>query len=121
MKIIERKVYYCEYCKYKSLSASVTSRHEKYCFNKPENHHKCFDFCIHLKKERVDNGFDYNNEIPKSKIEFTCLKTGKKMYSFIAEKKGIVFHLGKDVERMPLSCHLFEEHEPIEESEDYEY
>ena len=119
MKTIERKVYYCEYCSYKSLSASVTSRHEKYCFQKPGNFHQCFKHCNHLKRERISNGYD-SDGIPRSKTEFTCLKTGKKLYSVLAEKKGIV-PLLKHVERMPLECDLYEGYERPENEEDFEY
>lgn len=63
------------------------------------------EFCIYLKKDRVANGVD-EDDVPRSKTEFTCTKTGKKLYSVLAEKKGIV-HLLKDVERMPLECDLY--------------
>jgi hypothetical protein len=110
MKTIERKVYYCEHCKYKSLSASHTSKHEKYCLSNPLNAHKCFQMCVHLERTKVACGYN-SDGYPISKTEFTCAETGKKLYSALAEKKGIV-HLIKDAERMPLECELYEEFEP---------
>ena len=108
MKTEVKKIYCCEYCSKHMLSASAMSRHEKYCRNKPENKHKCFDLCRHLKrnielipgKDPADrNGY---------KRTFTCNITGEKMYSYLAEKKQTSYFGNpmnfEGLKRMPLEC-----------------
>ena len=108
MKTIVRKVYECEHCGKKMLAAGPMARHEKYCKANPDNKHKCFDFCKHLKRtgEVVFDGGEPNYK----RTVFTCEVTGKEMYSFLLEKKASLLpnHIKLDkMERMPLSCDDF--------------
>jgi hypothetical protein len=86
MKTETRKVYFCEFCKKHSLSAAWISRHEKHCKARPENKHKCFQECTHLKKTRefVEN---VSRDIWQCKTVFICSVTGVKMYSYLIEKR----------------------------------
>jgi len=111
MKTEVKKVYYCEHCRKHMLSASSMSRHEKYCRNKPENKHKCFDMCRHLKRERMVS-------VKGIQTVFSCKVTGVKMYSYLAEKKQTSY-FGNPIKvdgltRMPLDC---KDYEAMSESE----
>lgn len=112
-------VYQCEHCKKKGRSKGAMVRHEKFCKQNPNNKHICFDWCKHLKKERV-NETEYNSEmgmdeIVSSKVEFTCLAKNEKMYSYLLEKRN-GFQLGwtAGLERMPLDCNKYEVMETTE-------
>ena len=105
MKTELRKVYKCDHCRKTMLSAGAMSRHEKYCRAKPENRHKCFDMCRHLKREKMVS-------ISGIHTVFTCKKVGVKMYSYLAEKKQTSY-FGNPMKvdgliRMPLECIHFE-------------
>jgi|WetSurMetagenome_2_1015567.scaffolds.fasta_scaffold00157_26 hypothetical protein len=112
MKTELRKVYFCDHCKKHNLSASSISRHEKYCRYNPNNRHKCFDMCVHLKKlsEIVRSGdSDYPVGI---KTVFTCGVTGNKMYSYQLENKARLYPFiisFSGLQRMPLTCDLYKE------------
>jgi hypothetical protein len=43
MKTVKKNVYYCEFCKKKSLSASVIHKHETYCTGNPDRLCRCCD------------------------------------------------------------------------------
>ena len=107
MKTSTRKVYQCDHCKKNMLSASSMSRHEKYCRLNPENKHKCFEMCRYLKRdlEFIDKAY------PASvKTVFKCSVIGKKMYSYLLEKKLSFkpeFTIGSV--RMPLDCKFYKE------------
>jgi hypothetical protein len=125
MKTETRKVYQCEHCKKRMLSAGSMARHERFCRMKPENRHKCFDLCRHLKKNRIliDNGrdpFDRNSY----KTEFTCDETGYKLYSYLLEKKASLFcNQGikfDGMRRMPTSCIHYEYMNESEYAERFE-
>lgn len=98
-------IYKCEHCKKYSISASSISRHEKYCRKKPENMHKCFQYCKYLERDRA-----YDRDTDSVRTIFTCLQTGNKMYSYLAEKKKTSYS-GNPIEltgeRMPLDCNLY--------------
>ena len=103
MKIIENQtIYKCEHCKKVMFRKCDMSRHEKWCKKKPENQHKCFEYCIHLNRERetIDDGYT-PYEFSSTRRVFTCGVTGQKMYSSIAERRGIV---PEGATRMPLEC-----------------
>lgn len=107
MKTELKKVYTCDFCKKHTLSASSTSRHEKYCQNNPTNRHACFNWCKHLIRERK-NDYGYAR-----RTTFNCGVTGKEMYSFQLEKKQSLYPYTKMLkgERMPLQCDLYKEME----------
>lgn len=109
MKAELKKVYYCDYCKKHSISASTISRHEKYCKMNPKNAHKCFEFCRYLKRDRTTH-FNDEGEAYGRKTEFTCMVTDNKMYSFLLEKRDSLYpyhNILKGLTRMPLECKLF--------------
>jgi hypothetical protein len=100
MKTVEKKVYYCDHCKRHMLSAGAMSRHEKYCRLNPNNRHKCFDLCTHLKRVLLPYSFG----------EMVCKVTDCKMYSYKLEKRASLFpyhNLTKGLVRMPLTCNLY--------------
>jgi hypothetical protein len=100
-----KKVYYCDHCKKHGLSASIISRHEKYCRLKPENRHKCFDMCKFLERKRDIVRRGYDEEPYCGKTVFTCGLTGTTMYSYLLEKR-IDFRpeFIKGLVRMPIEC-----------------
>jgi hypothetical protein len=106
MKIVTQKVYQCEHCKRIMLSAGVMSRHERFCKQKPENKHKCFDECRNLTRQRVlinDKG-DPSNAY-SYKTLFVCKVTGNKMYSYLLEKNmNFKPEFIDGFIRMPIEC-----------------
>ena len=102
MKTETRKVYQCDHCSKRMLSAGAMSYHEKWCKKNPHNRHKCFALCSHLKKTL---------NMHTRKIEFQCLKTGQQMYSYHLEKRNVYQfrRIPIDAIRMPLECDLFQE------------
>lgn len=108
MKIEQLTVFICEHCNRKMFGKGAMSRHEKYCKENPNNKHKCFEFCKHLKMEKNYTHDEWGNNY--GGIEFTCMKTGDEMYSYKFEKNtskpvGILDTL----KRMPLECDLYED------------
>jgi len=104
MKVALEKVYQCEHCDKKGRSAGSMSRHEKFCHNKPENKHICFEFCRHLEKKTETKWTTWVTH-------FTCLAKNLKMYSYKYEKRiGLdpthPYLLG--LTRMPIDCDRFE-------------
>jgi hypothetical protein len=113
MKTTLENVYQCDYCKKKMRSKGAMSRHEKYCKHNPNNKHICFEWCKHLKKERINEGYTDSEtgmfEIESSKIEFTCTAKNIKMYSFLLEKrKTFKPAFTEGLTRMPLDCNKYE-------------
>lgn len=105
MKIKLQSIYSCDFCNRKMLGKGAMSRHEKFCNQNPNNWHKCFDYCIHLKKEHETIESD---EMPVLVTRFTCLITGEKMYSYKFEKsKGFKPVYLNGLIRMPLECSKF--------------
>jgi hypothetical protein len=83
------------------------SRHEKYCRDNPNNQHKCFEFCKHLKRDVHINSDDYENY--EKRTYMTCMKTGKALYSYKFEKNtNKPVNALEGLERMPLECDLHE-------------
>lgn len=99
--------YKCDYCSITSINAGALSQHERKCKHNPNNKHKCFNFCTHLKRElmvypEVGNVW-----------EFTCLMTGDKMYSYKAEHRNDFMKRlikNNNLTRMPSEC---DKHEPM--------
>lgn len=100
MKAKTKTVYYCEYCRRHMLSASAMSVHERFCPQRPQNRHKCFEWCGSLKMTPMLTG----GHIEQS---FTCTRIGCKLYSYKFERH-IHFHptekLRPGTLRMPLTC-----------------
>ncbi len=107
MKIEQKTVYICEHCNRKMLGKGAMSRHEKFCNLAPNNLHKCFQYCKHLKKtEFIDNS--YNGTFKKTTM--LCEKRNVKMYSYKFEKNtNKPINALKFLERMPLECNLYED------------
>ena len=89
MKTEVRKVYQCEHCKRRMVSAGAMSRHERFCRYNPENKHKCFDLCRFLtrKTELINEHKDPTNPASYRTV-FTCSATGERMYSYLLEKRA---------------------------------
>ena len=60
MKILTKKVYYCEHCKKHGLSKPQMIYHEKVCNRNPENKRSCFQ-CQNLIKKDVEVSKDYGH------------------------------------------------------------
>ena len=116
MKIIETTVYQCDYCGKKQYRKCDMTKHEKWCKKNPKNDHKCFQYCVHLVRDREDC-YD-EGESPKTRRTFTCSLLNKKMYSYIAERRDIVRNL-YDCERMPLQCDSYKDRMDIYEIDDF--
>ena len=100
MKIAQETIYRCGYCNKPMFGKGAMVRHEKWCKENPNNKHKCFDFCQHLKREhRV---IEVNGE-PYRVTDMTCTKLNKQMYSYKLEKTANCPPLN-NMERMPLEC-----------------
>jgi len=111
MKTELKKIYFCDHCKKHNLSAGSIARHEKFCRLNPNNKHKCFAYCTHLKRT-----VSY-----PSKTVFTCAKTGIEMYSYLLEKKLQGPYIAQnELTRMPLECDIFEEMTSNEIEERYD-
>lgn len=106
MNIIETKIFVCEHCGKKQFRKGDMTVHERWCKKNPNNKHSCYNFCSHLiKSDREYQGDDFTG----TKTIFTCAKTNKEMFSFIAERKKLpVVYDGVSI-RMPLDCDLFEQ------------
>ena len=116
MKTELKKVYQCEYCTKRMLSAGAMSRHEKHCKARPENRHKCFDQCRFLVRnlELLDSVYDPENRL-SYKTVFSCKSTDIKMYSYLLEKRmNFKPEFIKRLIRMPVKCNL---HEYMNETE----
>ncbi len=103
------QAYKCDHCSKSSTSPGAMFQHERKCRSNPNNKHKCFDYCRHLKREYAATG--------QERLDFVCQKTGKLMYSYKAEYRG--FKLD-GLERMPLNCTFYEFMTIDEENERFE-
>ena len=105
MRIEVRKVYFCGFCSKHNLSAGSIARHEKFCSARPENKAKCFDLCRNLKKAFIlMDGRDPSSKY-SYKTSFTCLITGKQMYSNRFESKANFRSEFLDgLVKMPVEC-----------------
>lgn len=100
--------YHCSYCRRYYLQKHHAAKHEKGCRDNPNNKHKCFEMCKHLNRETIsDNNYENRRTI------FTCQLTKQRMYSYLAEKKGLLKYFRESFEedeaiRMPLVCEKYE-------------
>lgn len=107
-------LYKCEYCSKNNRRKHVIEKHEKFCPHNPNNHHKCFKYCLHLRMENVDSSgapIDLSVIYKCPRVEFSCAVLGKKLHSYKAEKMGLTRKYPndfKDTERMPLECGSYE-------------
>lgn len=118
MKTITGKYYQCEFCGRKMFGAGAMGYHVKYCRENPNNKHRCYGFfkdecwglCQHLERTEilVPSGY-YEDDYGGGSVvqtQFTCKKTGKKMYSYKREKQYWQY-VTPDMIRMPLECELY--------------
>jgi len=103
MKIKQATVYKCDHCGRNMLRKGAAEKHETYCRKNPNNMHRCFAYCKHLIKGKEGE----IGETPQH-TTFTCAKTGKQMWSYIAERRDLKEAFYGDNERMPLECDFFE-------------
>jgi hypothetical protein len=103
-------VFTCDFCGKKQFRKCDMTLHERWCKKNPNNLHKCFEFCIHLKKYEVEyEGTDrYGEEYLGKKTEFTCDVLKKQMFSFIAEKRRLPVINELHTSRMPLECDKYD-------------
>ena len=109
MKTELRKVYECEHCGNKMMSAGAMGYHEKWCKKNPHNRHKCFALCAFLEKKMVVDWSDGTDG--HYHYEFRCKSTGRKMYSYLLEKRSVYAFkkIPEGLMRMPLECNMFQE------------
>jgi hypothetical protein len=102
MKALARTIYRCDFCTKHRLTKGAAERHERFCKNNPANKHRCFD-CQNL---QVTEGKSPDGRSCK---QFTCQAFERRLYSYIAEKRGMLYEhiLGPDAMRMPLECPAF--------------
>lgn len=112
MKIIEGKIYTCDFCGKRQFRQCDMTKHEKWCKENPNNMHKCFQYCKHLVKGKEDYNGGGNDEWQPQRTTFTCALLNKQMFSFKAERRGITKHLD-GVERMPLQCDKYDDTNPM--------
>lgn len=108
MNIKNIPTYHCGYCSKYYIHKGNAAKHEKFCRNNPNNKHKCFQYCVHLKKEHYqpENGYSF--------IEFTCPHIETPMYSYKAEKGAAILNFRErygdgGCVRMPLECPHYED------------
>lgn len=103
MKTLQETIYRCDHCNRPMFGKGAMSRHEKYCKENPNNDHKCFDFCKHLKRTVFIDSDDYENYEKRTDME--CVKLKKFMYSYKFEKNyNKPVNALDGLERMPLEC-----------------
>lgn len=99
------KIYICDHCKRRSVSASGMASHIRACRSNPDNQHACFKYCVFLSRY-VDND--------KGTISFECgnIKSplyGQDLYSYKLERTPKVNAARiAAMTRMPLTCEHYE-------------
>ena len=119
MKVENKDVFYCDYCKKHLFRKSAMTHHEKLCLNNPENYKICLNGCKYL--EKIDqnvaflSGWDhyYGDPIYKEKTVqvFLCTKFDKLMFPFSIERKKLDQRYPETYENqepMPKECEAFE-------------
>jgi hypothetical protein len=98
-------VYKCEHCGKKLFRKHAMEKHEKFCYRNPANRHICFEGCEYLKREDIKD--ECGGGPVYRRVGFTCTKLKKPLYSYVAEKRGLLERFPDDFddcERMPLEC-----------------
>ncbi len=105
MKQTTEKVYRCDHCNKAMVSAGFMAAHERMCKKNPNNQHKCFEWCKHLKRDV------FNDE-----VSFMCgAQNNLEMHSYKLERYKYKHPRLKDLQRMPLECNLYEDKHPEQE------
>ena len=109
MKTIPNRVIYrCDHCSKHRLTKAAAARHELFCRHNPENKHQCFG-CEFLVVEKQSVGIRADGSLLRCAYQsFTCAKKQVDMYTYVAERRNMLDKLGDNVERMPLTCDLYE-------------
>lgn len=106
MKIENKKIYRCDFCSKYYIHKGHIEKHENYCRYNPKNQHKCFEFCQHLIRKRID--ISESNSFRVDITVFECkYYENDELYSYQAEKRNL--DVIKDGIRMPLQCEYYEE------------
>lgn len=109
MKTIpNRTIYRCDFCTTHRLSAKAAQHHERYCRSNPANKHACFGCEFLVVDRQVVGVAEDGNPLVERYQSFTCAKRQLSMYSYVAERRGLVEKLGPEVVRMPLQCSDYE-------------
>lgn len=119
MKIENRDIYRCEFCKKVYLIKSACIRHEDVCFKNPINVPACY-WCRYLEKKESDMlveaavlGQNYGVSFVEQKRTFNvfiCGKTNEYLLPIISHKKGSeIPNLLEEQVVMPLKCRFKEE------------
>src|SRR5574342_182226 len=111
-------VYTCDYCKKKLFIKQAMERHEKWCYNNPENSKACFG-CRFLEETEIPYDvnmnalgqnlgviFDAYTETRTAR-GFHCKKLDKTLYPLKVEKKGLPLKYPETFENqepMPKEC-----------------
>jgi len=97
--------YKCDHCSKKYFRKCDASKHERYCSQNPANNHLCFQMCKNLVRwEEEYEGCRDEIVFTGTRTTFTCILSGQKMYSYIAERKRHPVVTEPDTVRMPLEC-----------------
>jgi hypothetical protein len=116
MKQTNEKVYRCDHCNKAMVSKGFMVYHEKWCKKNPNNMHKCFEWCTHLRMETEKEEHETEDGtyfVPLEK-SFYCEKLEMSLYSYKLEKKlcNRKDEFNKRIEglqRMPLQCESFKD------------
>lgn len=120
MKVIENvTIFKCDFCSKELKRKNAMQKHEKQCYNNPDNFRACFNCCIHLEsKNDGDNeihyiaGGEYNIRLERTPNYFFCNKKQIKIYTPNAEFKGLPKlypDTFEDQEPMPKECEYFDD------------
>jgi hypothetical protein len=124
MKTIENvTLYKCDFCKKELKRKHAMEKHEKTCFNNPENHRKCFESCRYLVQRKIEleigrDNYDTGEPISRIYNGFYCgLKKHFLMPPMVENKDGGknakygYDEKGEEVEQesMPKECAEFDD------------
>lgn len=113
MKTSVKTVFKCEFCGKNLFRKSAMERHEKWCYNNPENNKRCFDQCKYLEETEVSifrDEYDGSTSERLSKC-FLCKKKLLKMFPPVAERRGLPEKYPETFEdqtSMPKECEFYE-------------
>lgn len=110
MKVYNKTVYECDYCKKLLKIKFYAERHEKRCFKNPDNYRPCL-CCKHLEKKEYRLHFDtWCGEDSKMIKVFYCKEVKSFLYPPIVEHKKNAIDLGMECnEPMKKDCEIYNE------------
>ncbi len=125
MKTIENiTIYKCDHCGKELKRKHAMEKHEKCCWNNPDNNHICFNNCHHLIRKNITLGIGKDEYISGEPITktyngFYCSLKNEFLLPKVIENKsdGNAFYgedeKGNEVEQksMPKECNDFKEYQ----------